>query len=82
MIAMALLPLSLLLSSTLSAAFQFDVYPSVSISLDGLLNNQAASYNGSVADFDGLGSSYDAQLLPTGSWVYDGIEVRNITNIH
>ncbi|KIM86066.1 glycoside hydrolase family 29 protein [Piloderma croceum F 1598] len=50
-----------------------DTYPSVVIHIDGIFNNQAASKNGAIADFDGHGSSFDAQYLPHGSWVYDEI---------
>ncbi|KAK0448928.1 glycoside hydrolase family 29 protein, partial [Desarmillaria tabescens] len=47
-------------------------YPSTPISLRSLFNNQAASFNGS-ADFDGKGSSFDSQFLPSGPYVHDGI---------
>jgi hypothetical protein len=63
---------------TFSAHFG-DTYLSVVIPIDGIFNNQAASMNGAIADFDGHGSSFDAQYLPHGSWVYDGITVRGST---
>ncbi|KAF7350653.1 Glycoside hydrolase family 29 protein [Mycena sanguinolenta] len=47
-------------------------YPSVSLPLSTLFDNQAASANGS-ADFDAQGASFDSQYLPPGPWVYDGI---------
>jgi hypothetical protein len=45
-----------------------DLYPSAVISIDGIFNNQATSKYGAIADFDGHGSSFDAQYLPHGSW--------------
>ncbi|KZP28385.1 glycoside hydrolase family 29 protein [Athelia psychrophila] len=50
-------------------------YPSLSLPINHLFNNQAASKSGHahIADFDGQGASYDAQFLPNGSWVYDSI---------
>jgi len=60
---------------TFSAPFG-DIYPSVVIPIDGIFNNQAASKNGAIADFDGHGSSFDGQYLPQGSWVNDEIIVR------
>lgn len=62
----------------LSALFG-EIYPSVVIPIDGIFNNQAAAKNGAIADFDRHGSSFDAQYLPHGSWVYDGITVRGNT---
>lgn len=41
-------------------------YVSSIVPIASFFDNQAASANGSMADFDGLGSSYDAQFLPTG----------------
>lgn len=52
-----------------------EVYPSAVVPISDLFNNQAASKGGYVADFDGWKSSYDAEYLPTGPWVYDGITV-------
>ncbi|KAJ7833108.1 hypothetical protein B0H14DRAFT_3462913 [Mycena olivaceomarginata] len=51
-------------------------YPSQPLPLSGLLNNKAATSangHGSAANFDGAGSAYDSQFLPTGSWEYDGL---------
>ncbi|TFK50892.1 glycoside hydrolase family 29 protein [Heliocybe sulcata] len=48
-------------------------FTSIPLSLADLFNNQATSLNGSGGNFDGLGSSYDVSLLPTGAWNYDGI---------
>ncbi|KAJ7847700.1 glycoside hydrolase family 29 protein [Mycena olivaceomarginata] len=51
-------------------------YPSQPLLLSGLLNNKAATSangHGSAANFDGAGSAYDSQFLPTGSWEYDGL---------
>ncbi|KAH0588435.1 hypothetical protein H2248_004283 [Termitomyces sp. 'cryptogamus'] len=48
-------------------------FPSVPLPLSSLLDNQAASSDGS-ADFDGEGSSFDSQFLPQGTWNYDGID--------
>jgi hypothetical protein len=50
-------------------------YPSVVVPISDFFNNQAASKGGYLGDFDGQKSSYDAQYLPNGSWVYDGITV-------
>lgn len=52
-------------------------YPSRAIAIDHVFNNQAASGSGAIADFDGQGASYDAQFLPNGSWVYEGINVSH-----
>ncbi|TFK33558.1 glycoside hydrolase family 29 protein [Crucibulum laeve] len=66
-------PLWLLLAACQLAVFASLIkYPSVSLSLEPLFDNQAASTNGS-ADFDGTGASFDSQFLPTGPWVFDGI---------
>ncbi|KAJ4471476.1 glycoside hydrolase family 29 protein, partial [Lentinula aciculospora] len=48
-------------------------FPFTLLPLQSLLDNQAASVNGSMADFDGQGSSFDGQFLPVGSYMYDGI---------
>ncbi|KAJ7609992.1 glycoside hydrolase family 29 protein [Mycena polygramma] len=57
--------------SLLSAAHAVQ-YPSLSLPLSALFDNQAASADGS-ADFDAHGASFDSQFLPSGPWVYDGI---------
>jgi alpha-L-fucosidase len=55
-------------------------FPSRALPLDNLFNNKAATTTSdghrSIADFDGDGNAYDTQFLPTGSWVYDGLNVR------
>jgi hypothetical protein len=56
-------------------------YSSVTVHIESLFNNQAASKSGYLADFDGHGSSYDATYLPMGRWVYDGITV-SIHHVH
>ncbi|KAE9386558.1 glycoside hydrolase family 29 protein [Gymnopus androsaceus JB14] len=64
----------LLLSSTLNAAaIDLPEFPSTLLSLDPFFDNQAASVNGSTADFDGSGNSFDGQFLPVGPYLYDGI---------
>jgi alpha-L-fucosidase len=50
--------------------------PSVVIPLSNLFDNQAASSNGTTGDFDGNGSTYAADYLPQGPWLYNGISVR------
>lgn len=50
-------------------------YPSVVVPISHIFNNHGVSRHGAIADFDGKGASYDAQYLPCGSWVYDGIKV-------
>jgi hypothetical protein len=57
-------------------------YPSVVIPIHTIFNNQAASKKGAIADFDGNGGSFDAQYLPHGSWVYDGITVRGLNDVY
>ncbi|KAJ6626716.1 glycoside hydrolase family 29 protein [Mycena sp. CBHHK59/15] len=47
-------------------------YPSVSLPLSVIFDNQAASADG-IADFDAHGASFDSQYLPPGPWVHDGI---------
>lgn len=61
--------------SVVAIAVDLPKFPFTVLPLDSLLNNQAASVNGSTADFDGLGNSFDGQFLPVGSFVYDGITV-------
>jgi hypothetical protein len=56
------------------------LYPSVALPIGDLFNNQAASKGGYLADFDGRKSSYDAQYLPNGPWIYDGITVLLVTS--
>jgi hypothetical protein len=52
-------------------------FRSVSIPLQNLFDNQAASPDGS-ADFDGHGGSFDSTLLPSGPFIYDGVNVSGI----
>ena len=74
-------PMSFGLQQPFSVPFG-STYPSVVVPIDGIFNNHAASKNGAIADFDGHGSSFDAQFLPHGSWVYDGITVsRHIVHL-
>jgi hypothetical protein len=63
------------LSAVGAATSTASQYPSVSLPLSPLFDNQAASADGS-ADFDAHGASFDSQYLPPGPWVYDGITVR------
>lgn len=53
-------------------------YPSDIVPISNAFDNHGVSKQGAIADFDGKGSSFDAQYLPYGSWVYDGITVCNI----
>ncbi|KII95419.1 hypothetical protein PLICRDRAFT_214050 [Plicaturopsis crispa FD-325 SS-3] len=61
-------------SASLLASASLVNFASVEIPLSHLFNNQAASIDGSGADFDRLGSSFDAQLLPKGQLTYAGIK--------
>lgn len=63
-------------SIPLGAFGSLNEYPSFAVPISDAFNNQAASRNGVIANFDGQGSSYDAAFLPNGTWVYDGITVR------
>ncbi|KAJ8489101.1 hypothetical protein ONZ45_g13706 [Pleurotus djamor] len=63
----------ILLYLTRSYSAQGVSYPSISIPIRTLFNNQAASPNGS-ANFDGQGASFDSTLLPPGPLIYDGIK--------
>ncbi|KAK7046728.1 glycoside hydrolase [Favolaschia claudopus] len=67
----------LLLSAQFLAGFSvtLPIYPSQTLPLNDLFNNQAATSEGtgSTADFDGAGGAYDGQSLPTGPWKYDGL---------
>ncbi|KAF9262562.1 glycoside hydrolase family 29 protein [Marasmius fiardii PR-910] len=67
-----LLGLLAVATATSAAAATLQPFPITGIVLDSLLNNNAASPDGS-ANFDGLGGSYDSQFLPTGPFTYDGI---------
>jgi len=49
-------------------------FTAVSLPLQDIFDNQAASSNGS-ADFDGRGGSFDSSLLPPGPFVHDGVTV-------
>src|ERR1700761_588230 len=73
---MKCLPVVLLLAYLpfLSKAVSPPQYPSVVLPLSALLDNQAASPDGS-ADFDAHGASFDSRFLPPGPWVDDGITV-------
>lgn len=64
-----------LLFSTLSAAVDVDLpkFPFTLVPLNSIFDNQAASVNGSTANFDGSGNSFASQFLPTGAFSYDGI---------
>lgn len=73
--------MSLLAQQPYSLPFApLQVYPSVALPIGDFFNNQAASKGGYLADFDGRKSSYDAQYLPNGPWIYDGITVLLITS--
>jgi hypothetical protein len=50
-------------------------YPSAVVPISDVFNNQAASKGGYLGDFDGRHSTYDAQYMPNGPWIYDGITV-------
>ncbi|KAJ7183877.1 glycoside hydrolase family 29 protein [Mycena filopes] len=62
---------AILLSGGLTVAFAAQ-YPSVSLDLSSIFDNQAASPDGS-ANFDAHGASFDSQYLLPGPWVHDGI---------
>lgn len=47
--------------------------PSYSLPLVHLFNNVAS---GSSGDFDGAGSAFPVDVLPTGEYIYDRIKVR------
>ncbi|KAG5636419.1 hypothetical protein H0H81_008129 [Sphagnurus paluster] len=58
--------------ATTALAASLVKYPSVPLPLKPLFDNQGASASG-AGNFDGSGSSYDSQFLPTGPWSYGGI---------
>ncbi|KAH7883390.1 glycoside hydrolase family 29 protein [Phlebopus sp. FC_14] len=48
-------------------------FPSTSIALTALFDNQAASIDGRTGDFNRKGGTYAAEYLPRGPWVFNGI---------
>ena len=51
-------------------------FPSTPVPLSSYFNNQAASIDGTTGNFDGKGSTYVAEYLPTGPWVLNGVTVN------
>ncbi|KAJ3891702.1 glycoside hydrolase family 29 protein [Lentinula edodes] len=62
-----------LLFRTLSVATELPKFPFILFPIEPLFDNQAASVNGSMADFDSQGNTFDGQFLPSESYTYDGI---------
>jgi alpha-L-fucosidase len=59
---------------------QLTPFPTVPFNLSSIFDNTAASANGSGANFDGLGGSYDSKFLPTGTFVADSIPVCTLVD--
>ncbi|KAF9075445.1 glycoside hydrolase family 29 protein [Rhodocollybia butyracea] len=72
MLAQLVIALPVLLSTS-SIAVDLPQFPFTLLPLQPLFDNQAASVNGSVADFDGAGNSFDGQFLPVGGFESDGV---------
>lgn len=51
-------------------------FPSTPVTLSSYLNNQAASIDGTTGSFNKKGSTYAAEYLPTGPWLFDGVTVN------
>ena len=51
-------------------------FPSVPIPLSSYFDNQAASIDGTIGNFDNRGSTYAAEHLPTGPWLLNGVTVN------
>lgn len=62
-------------TSTTAFAASLEQFKAVSLPLQDIFDNQAASVDGS-ANFDGHGGSFDSSLLPAGPFTYDGVQVR------
>lgn len=69
-----------LLFSTLSVATELPKFPFTLFPIEPLFDNQAASVNGSMADFDGQGNTFDGRFLPSESYMYDGITVGQLSD--
>lgn len=52
-------------------------FPSTPITLSIYFNNQAASVDGTSGNFNKYGSTYAAEYLPTGPWLFDGVTVNH-----
>lgn len=50
-------------------------FPSVSVPLSTYFDNQAASIDGTTGNFDKNGSTYVAEYLPVGPWLFNGVTV-------
>lgn len=51
---------------------------SIPIKLLTYFDNQAASIDGTTGNFDGSGSTYAAEYLPTGPWIHNGVMVIHV----
>ena len=51
-------------------------FPSTPIPLSSYFNNQAASIDGTSGDFNKYGSTYAAEYLPTGPWLFNSVTVN------
>jgi hypothetical protein len=78
MLAQLLIALPVLLSTS-SIAVNLPQFPFTLLPLQPLFDNQAASVNGSVANFDGTGNSFAGQFLPVGPFEYDGVTVSRFS---
>lgn len=56
-------------------------FPSTPIPLSGYFENQAASIDGTTGSFNRIGSTYAAEYLPTGPWVFNGVTVNLFPSI-
>ena len=50
-------------------------FPSTPIKLSTYFDNQAASIDGTTGNFNNNGSTYVAEYLPTGPWLFNGVTV-------
>ena len=53
-------------------------FPSTPIPISSYFDNQAASIKGTTGNFNQKGSTYAAEYLPTGPWLFDGVTVDTL----
>jgi alpha-L-fucosidase len=51
-------------------------FPSTPITLSSYFDNQAASIDGTTGNFNKRGSTYAAEYLPTGPWLFNSVTVN------
>lgn len=51
-------------------------FPSTPVPLSSYFDNQAASIDGTTGNFNKYGSTYAAEYLPTGPWLFNGVTVN------